>query len=419
MAIDPSIILQAGRGVTPLLSPAEIQDQQMQREMGAYKLNALRQANDDDMAYRNILRSGVEPGQIVNKLYSAGLGKQAQEAQKFQTDQAKAARDAEKAKYETASKRFELIGQVLGSVKDQASYEAGRQQLNAMGIPTPNAPPQYDPSVVQRFFQQAMSAKDQADQKWKEMEYTTPKASAVLQAQTSRANNADTVAVQRDRLTFDQNQPKGQVVQTDSGTMLVDPRTGEAKPVTSGGVPVQKPGKEIPANVNKSIIENQQNLSKIDRAMAAIKANPGAVGPLNMIPGAEAVRQYTNPEGIEARAGVGDIGSLILHDRSGAAVTASEFPRLKPFIPTASDSPEAAQTKLARFKQIYEEEAGLLAQTYSKEQGYKESPLLKNGAPKAATPAPGVIAVTNAADYAKVPSGATYTTPDGKMRRKP
>lgn len=194
MQLDPSIILQAGRGVTPLLSPAEIQDQQMQREMGTYKLNALRQSSEDDAAYRNVLRSGATPDQIPNKLYAAGLGKQAQEAQKFQADQAKTTREAEKAKFEAAAKQFEIVGQVLGSVKDQASYDAGRQQLQTMGIPTPNAPAQYDPAVVERFFNQALSAKDQAAQKWKEMEYSTPNANAVLQASTSRANNADTVA---------------------------------------------------------------------------------------------------------------------------------------------------------------------------------------------------------------------------------
>ena len=194
MPIDPSIILQAGKGVVPLLSPTEIQDQQMQRELGSYKLNALRQSTEDDAAYRNVLRSGATPDQIPNKLYAAGLGKQAQDAQKFQADQAKTTREAEKAKVEAAAKQFEIVGQVLGSVRDQASYDAGRQQLQAMGIPTPNAPPQYDPAVVQRFFSQAMSAKDQAAQKWKEMEYSTPNANAQLQAQTSTANNAASIA---------------------------------------------------------------------------------------------------------------------------------------------------------------------------------------------------------------------------------
>ena len=160
MALDPSIILQAGRGVTPLLSPTDIQDQQMQREIGRYKLNALRQESDDDAAYRNVLRSGATPDELPNKLYSAGLGKRAQEAQKFQGDQAKTIRETEKAKLDNAMKQYELVGQVLGTVRDQASYDAGRQQLQAMGIPTPNAPPQYDPAVVQQFAQQATSAKD-------------------------------------------------------------------------------------------------------------------------------------------------------------------------------------------------------------------------------------------------------------------
>lgn len=197
MALDPSIILQAGRGVTPLLSPTDIQDQQMQREMGRYKLNALRQEADDDATYRNVLRSGTAPDELPNKLYSAGLGKRAQEAQTFQATQAKTAREAEKAKYESALKQYEVVGQVLGTVRDQASYDAGRAQLQAMGIPTPNAPPQYDPNVVQQFQMQAMSAKDQVAQKFKEMEYTTPTANAQLSAQTAQANNASTVATAR------------------------------------------------------------------------------------------------------------------------------------------------------------------------------------------------------------------------------
>jgi hypothetical protein len=135
MALDPSIILQAGRGVTPLLSPAEIQDQQMQREIGGMKLSQLRQGMQDDATQREIARSTAPDG-LASAYYKAGLVKPAQEAQKFQVDQQKAAREAEKAKYETALKQYEIVGQVLGTVRDQASYDAGRQQLQAMGIPT-------------------------------------------------------------------------------------------------------------------------------------------------------------------------------------------------------------------------------------------------------------------------------------------
>ena len=158
MALDPSIILQAGKGITPLLSPAEIQDQQMQRELGGYKLNQLRQASADDAAYRSVLASGGED--LPNKLLRAGLGKQAQEYQKFQADQQKAKLDSETGQLKNAGTKFDLIGQVLGGVTDQSSYEQGIKQLNGMGIPTPNAPPQYDPNVVKQFWQQALSAKE-------------------------------------------------------------------------------------------------------------------------------------------------------------------------------------------------------------------------------------------------------------------
>ena len=66
-----------------------------------------------------------------------------------------------------------------------------------------------------------------------------------------------------------------------------------------------------------------------------------------------------------------DIGSLVLHDRSGAAVTASETPRLLPFIPLPTDDKDTARRKLVRFKQIYEQEQQAYLDTYSKDQGYK------------------------------------------------
>ena len=121
MALDPNVILQAGKGITPLMTRDELDDQRMQREMNGYRLNALRQSSEDDNAYRNVLRSGATPDEMPNKLYAAGLGKQAQESQKFLTDQQKAGREAEKAKLEAGLKHFEAIGQIMGGVRDQAS----------------------------------------------------------------------------------------------------------------------------------------------------------------------------------------------------------------------------------------------------------------------------------------------------------
>lgn len=90
MALDPRIILQAGQGVTPLKTPQEIQAQRAAAEMQQMQLQQARQGMADDQAYRQVLQSGVSGGDLVEQLRGRGLGKQAQEAQKFQSEQQKA-----------------------------------------------------------------------------------------------------------------------------------------------------------------------------------------------------------------------------------------------------------------------------------------------------------------------------------------
>ena len=132
--------------------------------------------------------------------------------------------------------------------------------------------------------------------------------------------------------------------------------------------------KQIPPSVNKAIIENAGNISKVDKALALLEENNDAVGMKGYTP--NFLLNRMNPKGTETRAAITDIGSLILHDRSGAAVTASETPRLLPFIPLATDDKATAQKKLKRFKEIYAEENNAMGEIYSKEQGYRPSPLL-------------------------------------------
>jgi hypothetical protein len=290
---------------------------------------------------------------------------------------------AEKSNLESVLKRFEVTAQLMSGVNDQPSWDRARTRAIEIFGPGIQAqlPQQYDPRLIAENQAKAMSVKDQVEQRYR----------ALMLGETKRHNQASEGNA-ADRLNFDKTAPRGQVVQTDEGVMLVDPRTGAAKPVTANGQPVQRPAKEIPATMNKAIIENQQSIAKIRRAMAEIDKNPDALGTRHMIPGMETLSQYTDPEGVEARAGVADIGSLVLHDRSGAAVTVSETPRLRPFIPSASDKPEVAKKKLARFLEIAEEEAGLLSQTYGRSQGYRESPVLESGTrPAGASAAPGPV----------------------------
>lgn len=127
----------------------------------------------------------------------------------------------------------------------------------------------------------------------------------------------------------------------------ISPETGEYR--AHSGATQPKPSTAAVKNAK----EANAGIAGIDDALKSIKDNPQALGLINALPFSETVRQYTDPEGIATRAKVANIGSLKIHDRSGAAVSAAEFPRLRPFIPQQSDSPEAAKKKLEDLKAEY------------------------------------------------------------------
>lgn len=109
--------------------------------------------------------------------------------------------------------------------------------------------------------------------------------------------------------------------------------------------------KRVPAQVQSGYVDNRKAMSQIDAAIAAVEKTPGAFGLKNKL--GDEVMQRLDPGGVDARAMVSNIGSLLIHDRSGAAVTAAEQPRLKPFVPKADDTAAAALRKLKLLKEHY------------------------------------------------------------------
>jgi len=176
-----------------------------------------------------------------------------------------------------------------------------------------------------------------------------------------------------------------QYMVTDQGVVALpkNPKPGAitgSVVVGPSGEPLQKELKPIPASINTAIITNNQSLKSIDEAIRLIKENPDAVGWKGYAP--NKLLNEANPEGVNARAAISNIGSLKLHERSGAAVTASEFPRLAPFIPLATDDADTVVKKLQQMKTIAQGEQQGLAETYTKDQGYRPNPILNpKGAP--------------------------------------
>lgn len=182
---------------------------------------------------------------------------------------------------------------------------------------------------------------------------------------------------------------KGQIVQTEAGPMLVDPRNPASGRLitTADGTPVGKPLKDIPQAVNEKILQNNGAINQINRALAlnegkdiidpktgkvAATGDSAATGWKGYAP--QSFLNRFDPQGVDSRAEIADIGSLKIHDRSGAAVTVSEAPRLMPFIPLATDDAQTKIKKLTRLKQEMQLMADGYAETYSKEQGYKPNP---------------------------------------------
>ena len=175
--------------------------------------------------------------------------------------------------------------------------------------------------------------------------------------------------------------------------------------------------KPPPAPVQKALLANIENLRKARDALAlsqgktvgALQGDPNATGFKGFAP--DFVLQRMDPTGVDTRAAIADLSSKKIHDRSGAAVTISEYPRLQPFIPTAKDDPPVVLKKLERFIQEYEAVQQDYMDMYSEDQGYKLPKSLTNsgGSP--------LKQITTEAEYNALPPGP-YIDPNGVGRIK-
>jgi len=375
----------------------------------ALQNQAAEQARNDEMAARQAF--AANPTDNTGRLSAlAGVSPAAYSAEaKRQADLAKSGAETQAKQIETAHKKADLAGQAFGYVRNFPTPENAKSAIKWLGdngvfspeqvaqnIAKVDADPNNVKNMADQAFSGAVAAKDQL-MKFETRDtgaqvqtlgispvtgqVTTLSSLAKAQSPDNKATNervASEGRLNRAAAKERQNQAAGQVVQTDEGPVLVNTRSGTAAPVTINGQPVQAKAKSIPASVQKAMTENDAALRKIDDALAAVDEYPQALGSINML--GDSIRQRTDPKGVKARALVADIGSLKLHDRSGAAVTAAETPRLKPFIPEATDTPETVRTKLGLFKREYQAIQDDIRSSYPKETAKRQQPAAKPAA---------------------------------------
>lgn len=122
------------------------------------------------------------------------------------------------------------------------------------------------------------------------------------------------------------------------------------------GVRIDKP---LPVGAGQAWMANNAAINQVDRAVEALRSSETATGftkgvlaSLGRV-GNWAMNNWIDPDGTVTRAMVTDLGSLRLHDRSGATVTGPEWERLRSYIPEVGDSLKTAIDKLSVFRAGY------------------------------------------------------------------
>lgn len=278
----------------------------------------------------------------------------------------------------------------------QAALQQMIPQLTQLGIPADQIgqTPLTD-DYLDRSISEGMSLKEKVAQTTSQRDFEAKRTDAAnLQADRLADNDRQTKAeAARERaanaregrlLAAVGGASAGQWVRTtapDGTDILRNTRTGDEK-----SAPGARTGqlKTAPPAIQKGYQENLASIKQIDDAIAELERNPNAMGLKNYAP--EGMTQRLDPNGVGTRGKVANIGSQIIHDRSGAAVTAAETPRLKPFIPAVTDDPKAAITKLRGLRQQVVNETSGIEVAYGEDTGYR--PLGGRAAAPKAAPKP-------------------------------
>lgn len=206
MAIDTSMYgqikpLQIDGPLDMAAKAAQFKQMQSQNRLADLMFGEKQRAMEEGNALRGLLsdrsnydeRGNLSRG-VLPKIGAVAPG-QYGDYQKQIATQEKAALEAKKAQLEEGLKRFEVSGQIMAGVKDQATWTLARQQAAQLFGPEAAAQmtEQYDPALVEQKRMQAMSVKDQMEQQWKALNFQLDNDKFAYQQGNDSANRNVTV----------------------------------------------------------------------------------------------------------------------------------------------------------------------------------------------------------------------------------
>lgn len=399
---------------------AQVQSAQNQNKLAELAFGEKQREVNENRLLGDAYKSALKPDGTIDRttLYSGlaqgGLGTKIPGVQKGFADQDKSQREAEKAQIEGHLKKFEAAGQIMAPVKDQASWTIAKQQTAQVfgAEAAAQMPDVYDPALVEQKRAQAMTVKDQLEQMWKQKGYDLDVSKFGYQQQNDAQNRQVTV---RGQDISASTALRGQNMSSETarrGQDMTDSRTREFNDTKVEENKIKREAKDETANLTKSsqIASFDTMLGTLDRLgkHPGLSRSVGAIGAFPTMPGSDSANFQAELNTFQSQAFLPMVAQLkgmgALSDAEGKKLTAAVGaldPKMGEKAFRESVSRITADMESARKRMV----GG----------ASKNTPKVPATEPAAA----GIVSVTTAEDYAKVPSGATYTTPDGSTRRKP
>ena len=366
--IDPRIAMgfqpttQIEPRVNALARVLQAQGLQQQNQLGQMKMDEYRTGVERKNKLASLLGGQYDtPEAREDAVLRGGFIEEAQALSKGRTDTAKAAAEIEKQKLRTAMEKVGFAGQLLGGVRDQASYDQARAIAQQNGLDVSSMPPQYDPALVEQKRTQALSTEQQLAQVWKQKGYDLDVRKQGETERNNRTQNAISqgqlgvsqanLGLRRQELELNRNAPRGQFIQTDQGYVLADPRTGQVQPVVgTDGKPIQ--GKAATKNLTEGQAKANLFGSRMLEADRILNELEGKYNPLAVnakVAAAEtpiigglagwAGNAMLGEHGQQAEQAQRDFINAVLRRESGAVISEPEFKNAaKQYFPQQGDS---------------------------------------------------------------------------------
>lgn len=343
MAVDPLAFMKGFQGAQ------QIQDNALQNRLLQTKLAGFEREQEQTNALNDLYRAAVKPdgtidrSALISGAASRGLGAQIPDIQTSFAKQDTAQAQLRKAQIENAAKELEALGNLAGTVTDQASYDRALQIARGRGLDVSQFDPVYNPQYVAQFANAALSRKDQLTQELDRMKFDETRRHNKASEQNQATGHA--VALRGQDLTAETAR-RGQDI-TMRGQDLTDTRAREANALKAaeGKAPTEFQSKA--AMFGARAEEADRILSGLDYSPAALSAKQ-AVSNVPLVGGVlgAAANVVTSPENQRAEQAQRDFINAILRQESGAVIADSEFDNArKQYFPQPGDSKEVIEQK--------------------------------------------------------------------------